>query len=396
MYAGVSGTMRQQMATSDGPNGVGTRAPHEFPGRILLAVLGLNPRVLTDTLYALASPDDRGAPRFVPTEVRIVTTTAGRDVARRELLDPETGRFFRFCADHRLDPRSIAFGDESFIVAQRDGRPLEDVVATADHAAVAATLVRLVRRLTADDGTALYASLAGGRRTMAFYLGHALSLYGRPQDRLTHALVHSPSTAADRSRYAPPTRASAPTSGPPRNASTAPVTLVDVPFLRLRRHLPPAVIDGLPPPGAVDTAATGAAPPAPIEIHFRRRLLAAGPETVHLPPADLAFYAVMARRRAERRDFVNHRTPDLVTEYLREYAAATADQWAVHVDRVRRRLRNGVDRLWFEQRKARVNRAIRIALGPWLGRPYQIVSRGRRPDTRFGLSIDPAAIVFRE
>ena len=304
--------MRQQMATSDGPNGAGTRAPHEFPGRVLLAVLGLNPQVLTETLHALVSPGERGAPPFVPTEVQIVTTTAGRDAARRELLDPETGRFFRFCADHRLDPRSIAFSDESFCVAQRDGRPLEDVATAADHAAVAAAILRLVRRLTADHGAAIHASLAGGRRTMAFYLGHALSLYGRPQDRLSH-VVHSPSTAADRSRYAPPTRASAPTSGPPRNASTARVTLVDVPFLRLRRHLPPAVIDGLPPPGAVDTAATGAAPPAPIEIHFRRRLLAAGPETVHLPPADLAFYAVMARRRAERRDFVNHRTPDLVT-----------------------------------------------------------------------------------
>ena len=82
--------------------------------------------------------------------------------------------------------------------------------------------------------------------------------------------------------------------------------------------------------------------------------------------------------------------------YLREYAAATADQWAAHVDRVRPRLRNGVDRLWFEQCKARINHAIRIALGPWIGRPYQIVSGGRRPDTRFGLSTDPAAIVFRE
>jgi CRISPR-associated protein (TIGR02584 family) len=35
----------------------------------------------------------------------------------------------------------------------------------------------------------LHVSIAGGRKTMGFYAGYALSLYGRAQDRMSHVLV---------------------------------------------------------------------------------------------------------------------------------------------------------------------------------------------------------------
>ena len=92
-------------------------------------------------------------------------------------------------------------------------------------------------------------------------------------------------------------------------------------------------------------------------------------------PADFAFYAMIARRRAGGRDFVNWRTPDVAAEYLREYARVTADDWAPNTTRVRRRLRNGADAEWFEQRKARVNHVIRTTLGTWLAPAYEIASQ---------------------
>ena len=383
------------MDTSEGPNGAGAPAlPHEFPRRILLAVLGLTPQVLTETLYALVSPDDPAAPPFVPTEIHVVTTTAGRDVARRELLDPETGRFPRFCADYRLDPGAIAFDDRSFVVVEREGRPLPDVVRTADHAAVAATMLGLVRRLTADDRAAVHASMAGGRRTMAFYLAHALSLYGRGHDRLSHVLVDPRFAAADAFYYPPPAPATVVIRGRRLNTADARLALTDVPILRLRDELPLERIDAL---AAYSTPQGDGSDPTArpaIEIDPSRRLIVAGGNAIHLPPANFAFYAVMVRRRALGRGFVNHRTPGLAAEYLREYEAATADQWAPNAARVRHRLRNGADHEWFEQRKARVNHALRDALGPGRSRAYEIVSQGRRPDTRFGVSVDPARITL--
>ena len=384
------------MATNEGRNGPDTLAePHEFPRRILLASLGLTPQVLTETLYALVSPRNREAPPFVPTEIQVVTTTAGRDAARRELLDPATGRFPRFCADYGLDPCAIAFDDQSFVVVERDGRPLPDVVSAADHAAVAATMLRLVRRLTADDRAAVHASMAGGRRTIAFYLAHALSLYGRVHDRLSHVLVDPRFAADDAYYYPPPTPATVLVRGRHLNTADAGLALADVPFLRLRDELPLRLIDTLAPYSTPHADGSGPAARPAIELDPRQRLIVADGNAIHLPPADFAFYAVMVRRRARGRGFVNHRAPDLAAEYLQEYAEATADQWAPTVERVRRRLRKGADHEWFEQRKARVNRAIRDALGVWRARAYEIVSEGHRPETRFGVSVDPAHITLR-
>ena len=380
------------MATSGGADLANThRLPHEFPRRILLAVLGLAPQVLTETLYALAVSPAGGAPPFVPTAIQVVTTARGRDRARRALLHPQAGRFTRFCADHRLDAHAIRFDDRSFLVAEHDGRPLEDVTTAGAHAAFAAAILRLVRRLTADESTAVHASLAGGRRPMGFYLGHALSLYGRPQDRLSHVLVDPRFAGADAFHHPPPDPATAAIRGRGVNTADARVSLTDVPYLRLRAELPLPVIDELPPPGAARSRTRPA-----VELHFRRRLMIAERETVHLRPADFAFYALMARRRAAGRDFVNYRTPGLAAEYLREYAAVVTDDWAPNAARVRHRLRHGIDREWFEQRKARVNQVLRTALGVWFSGPYRIVGAGRRPDTRFGLLVDPARIAFRD
>lgn len=46
-----------------------------------------------------------------------------------------------------------------------------------------------VREFTQDDNVSLHVSIAGGRKTMGFYAGYALSLYGRIQDQLSHVLV---------------------------------------------------------------------------------------------------------------------------------------------------------------------------------------------------------------
>jgi hypothetical protein len=47
--------------------------PASFQRRVLLAVSGLTPQIVTETLYALAA--DEHAP-FVPTEVHLITSAA--------------------------------------------------------------------------------------------------------------------------------------------------------------------------------------------------------------------------------------------------------------------------------------------------------------------------------
>ncbi|MBP6582128.1 MAG: hypothetical protein KA204_01445, partial [Chromatiaceae bacterium] len=47
-----------------------------FPRRILLAVTGLTPQVVTETLYALAMERQ---PPFIPTEIHLLTTAEGAE-----------------------------------------------------------------------------------------------------------------------------------------------------------------------------------------------------------------------------------------------------------------------------------------------------------------------------
>ena len=53
-----------------------TLPPAAYPRRILLAVTGLSPQIVTETLHALAVG---GEQPFVPTEIHLITTAEGAE-----------------------------------------------------------------------------------------------------------------------------------------------------------------------------------------------------------------------------------------------------------------------------------------------------------------------------
>ncbi|MEF8766960.1 hypothetical protein [Candidatus Accumulibacter contiguus] len=53
--------------------------PNDYPRRILVAVTGLSPQIVTETLYALAVAPSGTA--FVPTEIHLITTRSGAEKA---------------------------------------------------------------------------------------------------------------------------------------------------------------------------------------------------------------------------------------------------------------------------------------------------------------------------
>lgn len=133
----------------------------------------------------------------------------------------------------------------------------------------------------------------------------------------------------------------------------------------------------------------------PLELrHDERRVVIDG-RARRLAPADFAFYAVMVRRRLDARGFVTWHTEGFAEEYLGEYRRL-ADGLNGNRERVEARLdHHGVERQWFEERKCRVNRAVR-ALAEGTGCDYGIVSRGRRPDTRSGVIVARGRIRIRD
>jgi CRISPR-associated protein (TIGR02584 family) len=77
-------------------------------------------------------------------------------------------------------------------VRDAQGQPLADIRSVADSHQAADQITKRVRALSADPDCALHVSIAGGRKTMGYYAGYALSLFGRRQDRLSPGLVSEP------------------------------------------------------------------------------------------------------------------------------------------------------------------------------------------------------------
>lgn len=270
-------------------------APGNHPRRVLLAVSGLSPQIVTETLYALAvaAPADE---RFVPTEVHVLTTTEGAQRVRRALLAEPAGGFHALRHDHGLPP--ITFGEAQIhLVTGPDGQPLPDIRSDADNALMADAITDLVRTLTADPASALHVSMAGGRKTMGYYAGYALSLFGRAQDRLSHVLVSAPFESSLAFFYPTPQSRIIPVQGGAQaDAATATVSLAQIPFVRLRHVLPADMLQQRAGFAAAVQAAERRLGPPQLLIDVPARSIEADGVRLRLAPWPFALMALLAHR----------------------------------------------------------------------------------------------------
>lgn len=366
--------------------------PASYTRRVLLAVCGLSPQVVTETLYALAVPVP-GV--FVPTEVHLITTTEGARRAELSLLSNDLGWFHKICADYHLI--GITFdASHIHVIQSASGQPMDDIRTDQDNRDAANFMTAKVRQITADPACALHVSIAGGRKTMGFYLGYALSLYGRAQDRLSHVLVSEPFESSWDFFYPTPASHTLKTKdGTLADTATAKVSLADIPFVSLRHGLPTDLLTGK--AGFNDTVAAARACLAPPELvlDIPQQRIHAGGKVIALPPAELALLAVFARRikqglpplEAPAKD-----AGDLVwaASYLREYRAITGK--LADIENTERALRNGMDGGYFSPRKTKLEQRIKAALGSSV-HAYRISDGGKRP-RKYQLELLPDAIRF--
>ncbi len=161
--------------------------------RILLSVTGGTPQIITETLCALSFSDKP----FVPTEIHVITTQKGCDDIETKLF--RENKLAEFCKDYasflggqtylHSEPESKADNFFIHIIKDSEGRPLSDIRSSQDNERTGDEIMRLVRALCEDQHAAMHVSLAGGRKTMGFYVGYALSLFGHGKCRLSHVLV---------------------------------------------------------------------------------------------------------------------------------------------------------------------------------------------------------------
>lgn len=369
-------------------------APHQFPRRVLLCVTGLSPQVVTETVYYLAVRQD---PPWIPTEIRLITTSKGAEHARLNLLSDEPGRFHRLRRDYDLPP--IDFRPEQIqILAEADGTPLDDIRTPAHNDRAADCITDVVRELTEDTGTALHVSIAGGRKTMGYYLGYALSLYGRPQDRLSHVLVSPPYESHPEFYYPTPRQRVIHTLDAQKMAldcRVAEVTLAEIPFVSLRHGLPEHLLNGTTSFSAAVAAARAATAPPELVLDLRARRIRAGGQLIGLPPAELAMLSVFARRAVAGEPALpapgkEVHDPEWAERYLAELQRIVGEM--DDREATQRALAKGMDGDYFSQRLSKLNGRMRKVLGQAAAR-YLIDDGNTRP-RRYRLALPPEAVRF--
>lgn len=368
--------------------------PESYPRRILLAVTGLSPQVVTETLYALAVEAEDP---FVPTEIQLITTRQGAEHARLNLLSQQIGWFHKLRTDYSLP--EIAFDAERIhVIPDEAGGELDDIRTLADNARAADFITERVRALTADPDCALHVSIAGGRKTMGYYLGYALSLFGREQDRLSHVLVSAPYENNRDFYYPTPYEHAIHVVQNGKDVAydcrRAVVDLADIPFVRLREGMPDRLLDGMTSFSAAVAEAQRALPPLSLVLEPDTRTVVAGGERLNMKRAAFAFYWMLAERCRQGRCGV-HWSEDGVGQELLGYYAKLMNPASGPYEQAKKTIGRHYTKDNFDPTKSQINKLLVRALGNRFARPYLIEAREPITGTRYrryGLGLPPEAI----
>ena len=264
---------------------------------IFVFVAGSTPQIVSETIYALS----RQSPPVHPDKLIIITTATGRRKITESLIGQ--GILQRLVSEYSLPP--LSFTEASFRIATgSEGGDLDDIRSAEENEAVGDLITSVIRQESADPGTRLHCSLAGGRKTMSFFLGSALQLFGRPQDRLYHVLV-SPEFEANPAFFYPPVKPQTIQcrlpDGTTADLSTASarIELAELPFVRLSGRF---TLKGSSFRELVDESQEGidtAAIQPQVRVNLAERTVTIGGTLVELVPVQLAIYTSILRQKTD-------------------------------------------------------------------------------------------------
>ncbi len=363
--------------------------------KILVAVTGMSPQIITETVYALHKQHD-----WLPDEIFVLTTQSGKQKLVGSLLG-ENGFFRRLQQDYDLP--EMAFDDSHIRVIQdSDGHELPDIRTPEQNNLAADMIVRFIHDLCTDENTELHVSIAGGRKSMGFYIGYALSLFGRRQDKLSHVLVEEAFENNREFFYPPKDTALLNTEQGMKDASQAEVMLAEIPFVRMREGMPKLKLgDGWDFSQAVAMTQAGlyrshlkimpqegfivcgegkpfALPPQHFAVYWTMALLRLSSSSVHVGRQhNLAeFYEVFSRCYQKLR---RHHGADMVAEWEK---LDEDERW----DEMKKLLRESISRI-----KAKLKQEVGI-----FAEHYEISGSGARNDKAYFLSVPADCIEIVE
>ncbi len=375
---------------------------------ILIMVAGTTPQIITETIYALSQK----TPPVYPNEIFIITTATGRKKIEDTLI--KKGILRRLVREYGL-PEIGLTGDSFIIVRDEAGREIDDIRDEGENELMGDLITSLIQKLSADKGVRLHCSIAGGRKTMSFYLGAALQLFGRPWDKLYHVLV-TPEFETNPDFFFKPKKnmiiVCRKPDGKTRrlNSKDAKIYLTDLPFIRLGNRLPltgegfkELVAEGQ---MDIDTAAIQ----PELGVNLSNGELRIGKVMIRITPVQLAIYTAFLRQkldccsRTERQYCLECTHCFCSVLHLKKHFIRTM------AEDYRKTRRNDADKAvqwrerWSEapafvsmvtQNISKINKTIRHSLGDTPLLPYYAITNNRKySGTPYGIKVEKGKITI--
>jgi len=157
---------------------------------VLIAGMGNSPQVLTEMVWELAHLDKP----VVPDEIVVLAAKNSADKLRQTLLDGGGESVWQtLLGDLKREKIAIdgklRFGTASIAVIPNErGNEMQDLRSGDDSLSAADFILGQLRRFTESPDTVVYASIAGGRKTMSALIFSCMTLLGREEDKIVHVL----------------------------------------------------------------------------------------------------------------------------------------------------------------------------------------------------------------
>ncbi|WP_305908590.1 CRISPR-associated ring nuclease Csm6 [Methylomarinum sp. Ch1-1] len=366
--------------------------PNKFPKRVLLAVSGMSPQIVTETLYSLVTKQTEP---FIPTEIHLITTQSGAQQAKLQLLDENSGKFWQLCKDYCLP--EIRFPEKNIhVIEDSNGLALDDIKTPEQNEAAADFITAIVSKLTRDDDASLHVSIAGGRKTMGYYLGYALSLYGRAQDRLSHVLVTDRYESLKDFFYpTPDSHVIHDKDNHALNAKDAEVMLAEIPFVRLRGGIPPHLLEGKTTFSESIKFVRQIEQAPQLRIDTVKRCFWVSDIKVAPQEVNFIFYRWLLERSIKG-DPVKRLPSDNNSDYAREFLAFYAQNVneAKDGDRTQKALEGGMPNQWISERISLIKRSFENSLGKHAAQPFIVQSTGNNNNRQYHIALTEEQITF--
>jgi CRISPR-associated protein (TIGR02584 family) len=374
--------------------------------QVLLAVTGLSPQIVTETIYAFAQQQ-----QYI-TEIHIITTLEGRKRALKGLIEDQ--QLNALVKEYNLP--DIQFNEQHIHCIKNKDRELNDALTVEDHNAIADFITNKVRELTQRDDAIIHASIAGGRKTMTFYLGYAMSLFGRDEDTISHVLV-SEGYESLPDFYFPTLKTKILTGRTgPLDASKATITLANIPYVKMRKEMPAQLLehDNVTFTTTVERLNTTKTK-IKLSIDLSNLTLEINNKTIKLTPDSMtAYYWFLTETHKNKQGIQNpsNLSEKLCKEYSRSYLKcallANCDVTVFNALGVTYKEDfsddpetidvKPMDNAKFERAKTNINNKLKKEFGEYIAnliKVKRLSPKGEKPQ-RFGIDLSPQQIIIKQ